>query len=281
MGFFYFLKKRKFYKHLLFAIILAFALFWVSIKLLDLYTRHGDVYLVPDFKGKTLEQLKTEGYDDYFDFQVIDSVYDDSQPRGSVFMQNPEPGSKVKQGRHLYLTLVSSMPEKVIMPNLKNLSLRQALVTLELTGLRAGQLEYVDYFARNAVIEQLVNEEPVEPGTELNRGTVVNLVVGKGDMKVFVPMPFIIGKSPKDALHDLHYASLNVGNQVYMDDDVKNAKVYRTEPPFSKDEKLDLGTVINIWYRSDKSFDFETYIHEMLGDTISADSLMQMKNRIK
>ena len=281
MGFFYFLKKRKFYKHLLFAIILTVALFWVSIKLLDIYTRHGDVYLVPDFKGKTLEQLKAEGYDDYFDFQVIDSVYDDSQPRGTVFMQNPEPGSKVKQGRHLFITLVSSMPEKVNMPNLKNLSLRQALVTLELSGLRVGSFEYVDYFARNAVIDQLVNEEPVEPGTELNRGTVVNLVVGKGEMKVFVPMPFVIGKSPKEAIYDLHYASLNIGNQVYMDDDVKNAKVYRTEPPYTKDEKLDLGTVVNIWYRSGKTFDFETYIHEMLGDTLNTDSLTQMKNTIK
>ncbi len=278
MGFFYFLKKGKFYKHLLIAIVLTVALFWISLKALSIYTRHGDVYLVPDFTGKTVEQLKEEGFNQYFDFQVIDSVYDDSKPRGSVFMQNPEAGSKVKQGRHLYLTVVASMPEKVIMPNLKNLSLRQALVSLDLSGLRVGHLEYVDYFARNAVIDQLVDEEPVEAGTELNRGTLVSLVLGKGEMKVFVPMPFIIGKSPKEALRQLHYASLNRGNEVYMDDDMANAKVYRTEPPFNSDEKLDLGTVINVWYRSDKTFDFENYIHEVLGDTISQDSLDSTKN---
>ncbi len=280
MGFFYFLKKKKFYKHLLIAIALTVVLLWVSLKLLNIYTRHGEVYLVPDFTGKTLEQLKQEGFDKYFDFQVIDSVYDDTRPKGSVFMQNPEAGSKVKQGRHLFLTVVASLPEKVMMPNLKNLSLRQAMVSLDLSGLKVGHLEYVDYFARNAVIDQLVDEEPVEPGTELNRGTRVDLVLGKGEMKVFIPMPFIIGKSPKEAIRQLHYASLNIGNEVYMDDDIINAKVYRTEPPFAKDEKLDLGAVINIWYRSDKTFDFENYIHEVLGDTISQDSLTATKNPI-
>lgn len=280
MGFFYFLKKGKFYKHLLIAIVLTIVLLWASLKVLSFYTRHGEVYMVPDFTGKTLEQLKEEGFDKYFDFHVIDSVYDDTKPKGSVFMQNPEPGSKAKQGRHLYLTLVASLPEKVVMPNLKNLSLRQALVSLDLSGLKVGTLEYVDYFARNAVIDQLVDEEPVEPGTELNRGTKVKLVLGKGDMTVFIPMPFIIGKSPAIALRQLHYASLNLGSEVYMDDDIANAKVYRTEPAFDKDKKLNLGEVINVWYRSDKTFDFENYIHEVLGDTISQDSLVSTKNSI-
>jgi len=278
MGFFYFLKKKNFYKHLLIAVVLTIALLWLSLKMLDVYTRHGDVFIVPDFTGKTLPEIDREGFDEYFDFQVIDSVYDDTKVKGAIFMQNPAPGSKVKQGRHLYLTVVASMPEKVAMPNLKNLSLRQALVTLDLNGLKAGQLEYVDYFARNAVIDQLVNEEPVEPGTELNRGTYVDLVVGKGDMKVYVSVPFIIGKSSKEVLHDLHYASLNLGNETYLDDDKENSKVYRTKPSFLTDEKLDLGTVVNVWYRSNKTFDFDSYINEMLGDTISADSLSNRNN---
>ena len=278
MGFFYFLKKKNFYKHLLIAVVLTIVLLWLSLKMLDVYTRHGDVFIVPDFTGKTLPEIDKEGFGEYFDFQVIDSVYDDTKVKGAVFMQNPVPGSKVKQGRHLYLTVVASMPEKVAMPNLKNLSLRQALVTLDLNGLKAGKLEYIDYFARNAVIDQLINEEPVEPGTELNRGAHVDLVVGKGDMKVYVSVPFIIGKSSKEVAHDLHYASLNLGSETYLDDDIENAKVFRTKPSFSTDEKLDLGTVVSVWYRSDKTFDFDSYIHEMLGDTISADSLSNRNN---
>ena len=197
-------------------------------------------------------------------------------------MQNPKPGSKVKQGRRLYLTIVAGTPEMVIMPNLKNLSLRQALVTLDINGLKSGELEYVDYFARNAIIDQLVNAEPVEPGTELRRGTMVDLVVGKGDMKVYVSVPFIIGKHPGEVAHELHYASLNLGNEVYLDDDMANARVYKTKPKFSDQEKLELGTKVDVWYRSDKLFDFDSYLQELLNDTIAADTLaksLKMNNR--
>jgi beta-lactam-binding protein with PASTA domain len=273
MGFFYFLKKKKFYKHLFFAVFLTVILIWVSLKMLDVYTRHGDVYVVPDFKGKTVEQLKEEGFDEYFDFQVIDSVYDKTLPKASVFMQNPEPGSKIKKGRRMYLTIVASVPEKATMPDLKNLSLRQALVTLEVNGLKAGNLEYVDYFARNAVIDQEINGEPVDPGTEIYKGTVVDLVVGKGEMEVHVPLPFLIGKTPDQARHEIHYASLNIGKEVFMDEDRTYAKVYRTEPEQLSDVKLNLGDTINIWYRSSRDFDFESYINEILGDTVSADTL--------
>jgi beta-lactam-binding protein with PASTA domain len=275
MGFFYFLKKGRFYKHLLIAVVLTIVLLWLSFTVLDFYTRHGDIYIVPDFQGKTMEQISGEGYGDYFVFQVIDSVYDDSKARGAVFMQNPAAGSKVKQGRRMYFTIVASMPEMVTMPNLKNLSLRQALVTLDLNGLQTGKLDYVDYFARNAVIDQMINEEPVEPGTSLRRGTPVDLVVGKGDMKVYVSVPFIIGKTHKEALHDLHYASLNLGDEIYLDDDKEDARVYRTEPPYLSDDKIDLGTSVKVWYRSPGSFDFESYIKEILSDTVTADTISQ------
>jgi len=280
MGFFYFLKKKNFYKHLFFAVIVTVILLWISLKLLDIYTRHGDVYVVPDFKGKTVEQLKQEGFNDYFDFQVIDSVYDQTLPKGSVFMQNPEPGSKIKKGRRMYLTIVASMPEKVFMPNLRNLSLRQALVTLEINGLTTGNLQYVDYFALNAVIDQLVNSEPIEPGTEIYKGTVVDLVVGNGNMDVNVTMPFLIGKTPKEAHNELHYASLNIGNEIYLDDNRHNAKVYKTEPSQMEDVNLKPGDMVNLWYRSADSFDFDAYINKMFSDTIPQDSLNNEINQL-
>ncbi len=273
MGFFYFLKKKNFYKHVLIAVILTVILLWVSLKLLDIYTRHGDVYVVPDFKGKTLSDLKQEGFDDYFTFQVVDSVYDKTLPKGSVFMQNPEAGAKIKKGRRMYLTIVAAMPKKTAMPDLKNLSLRQALVTLEVNDLKAGKLKYVNYFARNAVIDQLINGEPIEPGTEIYRGSSVDLVVGKGKMQVSVPLPFLIGKTPEEARHDLHFASLNVGKEIYMDDDKKNAKVYKTQPSQLSGVNLKLGGTVNIWYRSSELFDFDSYLNKILGDTVTAGSL--------
>ena len=123
MSFFYFLGRRKFYLHFLIAIVLSVFLLWVVLKSMDVFTQHGDVYIVPDFNGQTLEQLSDDGYDDYFIFKIIDSVYFKSKEKGTVVLQNPLPGSKVKQGRHVYLTIVAQAPELVLMPNLKNLSI--------------------------------------------------------------------------------------------------------------------------------------------------------------
>jgi beta-lactam-binding protein with PASTA domain len=229
---------------------------------------------VPDFKGKTLDEMIQEGYDEYFDFIVIDSVYDKNLPKGSVFLQNPEPGSKIKKGRRMYLTMVASMPEKVIMPNLRNLSLRQALVTLETHGLKAGHLEYVDYFARNAIIDQLINNEPIEPGTEIYKGSTIDLIVGKGEMEVYVPLPFLVGKTREEAIKELHYASLNIGEENFMDSDEKsNFRVYKTFPEQLSETKLKLGDTVDLWYRSVNQIDFDQYINELLGDTVQSDTL--------
>ncbi len=180
------------------------------------------------------------------------------------------PGSKVKQGRHVYLTIVAQTPELVLMPNLKNLSLRQALVTLESNELFVGELEYVQYFARNAVVDQLVGDEPIEPDTELRKGTTVNLVVGKGDFTAMVPMPFLIALNQMEARKKLHYNSLNVGREYFLDDnDLLYARVYKTDPETLTEDMLMLGQPVNIWYRSDELIDFQEYLKEFDPDTLT------------
>jgi len=281
MGFFYFLGQKKFYIHLLIAIGLALVIFWLALLSLDLFTRHGQVYKVPDFSGQTLPRLHQEKYDDFFDLIVIDSVYDRKREKGSVIMQHPLPGSNVKKGRHIYLTIVSEMPETVIMPNLKNLSLRQALVNLESLELPVGSLEYVDYFARNAVVEQLVNGEPIEPGTEITKGTPVKLLVGKGDYIAMIPIPVLIGKKKNEVKKALHYAYLNLGKEHFLDsDDTAHARVYKTNPEPLKDNMVNLGDKVDVWYRSDENFDFDRYRKQVLLDSLSVDTLI-MNNIIR
>lgn len=273
MSFFYFLGRRKFYLHFLIVLCLSVFLLWVILKSMDIFTQHGDLYIVPDFDGQTLEQLSDRGYNDYFIFEIIDSVYFESKQKGTVVLQNPLPGSKVKQGRHVYLTIVAQAPEIVTMPNLKNLSLRQALVTLESNELLVGELEYIQYFARNAVIDQLIGDEPIEPDTELLKGTIINLVVGKGEFEVLVPMPFLIALNQTEVRKKLHYYSLNVGREYFLDDeDIDHARVYKTDPKTLTEDMLILGQPVNIWYRSDELIDFQEYLKEFEPDTLFNDS---------
>lgn len=273
MGFFYFLGKRKFYLHFLISILFAFIILFGILKSLDFYTQHGKVYLVPDFYGKTVEQLIDNHYEEYFVLVVIDSVFDNHHGKGSILMQNPVVGSKVKLGRHIYLTVVAQMPEKTKMPNLRNLSLRQALVTLEMNKLIAGKLNYVDYFARNAVIDQMIDDETIEPDTEINTGTTIDLMVGKGKMEVKVHLPLLIAKKTIQVQKALHYASLNRGQEYFLDgDDTSHARVYKTEPDILNTKLVDLGQKIDVWYRSDEQFDFNKYLLKFTSDTLIVDS---------
>ncbi len=270
MGFFYFLGQRKFYIHLIIAIVISILLIWIVLKSMDVFTQHGDVYIVPDFNGFTIQQLDEKGYDDYFTFEIIDSVYYKKKNKGTVVLQHPLSGARVKQGRHIYLTIVAQSPEKISMPNLKNLSLRQALVTLESNEIIVGNLEYVKYFAHNAVVDQLINDEPIEPGTELVKGSLVDLVLGKGELTTMIPMPFLIGFKQAEVRKKLHYYSLNVGQEYYLDDDdTTHARVYKTDPETLTEEMLILGQPVNIWYRSDELIDFQEYLKQFESDTIT------------
>ena len=280
MSFFYFLGRRKFYLHFLIAIGLSLLLIWIVLKSMDVFTQHGDVFIVPDFNGYTIEQLAEKGYNDYFTFEIIDSVYYRKKEKGTVVLQHPLSGARVKQGRHIYLTIVAQSPEKVMMPNLKNLSLRQALVTLESVELIVGYLDYVQYFARNAVVDQLINEEPVEPETELMKGSVVDLVLGKGDLTEMIPMPFLIAYKQAEVRKKLHYYSLNVGREYFLDgDDTTHARVYKTDPETLTENGLMLGQPVNIWYRSDELIDFQEYLKQFEPDTI-AENTEYIQNKL-
>lgn len=280
MGFFYFLGQKKFYLQLLIAMVLTLVIFWGVFKFLAVFTHHGEVYLVPNFTGQTVPDLDQKGFNQYFDLMVIDSVYDVRHAPGSIVMQNPLEGAKVKKGRHIYLTIVAKSLEMVEMPDLRNLSLRQALVLLEEKGLVVKNLKYVDYFAKNAVVDQLLNGDPLDTKTKIPKGTAIGLVVGKGTHPTPVPLPFLIGDKMRDAHASLHYSSLNVGHEYFLDgNDTTHARVYKMEPAFYSHSLLDMGSPVDIWYRSDENFDFKDYIQQMRADTTQQDSVQIQKLR--
>ncbi len=275
MGFFTFLKKRKFYLHLIVAVGVSVLLLFGVLKSLDVFTRHGNVYLVPNFEGQTLDGLIDNHFEEYFTFKVIDSLYDPSKTKGSIVLQNPKSGAKVKKGRHVYLTTVALLPEKVTMPNLLHLSLRQALVTLQSAGLEVEELNYVPYFARNAVVDQLINGEPIEADTEIEKGSPIELVLGKGESLNKVALPMLIGLTKEQARSLIHYNSLNVGKEYFQEAfQPVHSRVYKTDPPALSEGLLDLGAKINLWYRSDEFFDFEEYTKQFKVDSLKSDTIV-------
>ena len=256
------MKDKWFYISLIIMLLLVIVTLNYTFNRLDKFTRHGEEFMVPDFVGMNYEDV-VETYGGDFTFILLDSIYVKNFPEGAVYQQNPAKDSKVKKGRNVYIIRTTIAPEIVAMPNLRNLSLRQAMVSLNMAGLKVDKLEFVNYFARNAVVEQKIKDVVVEPKEDVVKGTPVTLVVGLGHGDKTTNLPDLIGVSINDVKNQINNASLNVGMEIFIDDDdADNLYVSRMEPEYSIERMVPLGSEVNVWYKSIRNFDFEWYKYE-------------------
>jgi beta-lactam-binding protein with PASTA domain len=267
-----FFLSRKFWLSLFIALVLMGIILIALIKYLEVFTRQGKELVVPDFSGNTLPMIEAVGYDDLFSFIVVDSVYDESRLPGSVVMQNPIPETKVKKGRRIYFTVVASTPEMVMMPDLRDLTLRQALNVLEMHKLKTGKLIYKPSFDKNAVLAQFYMDDTVAPGDTLVKGSLIDLIIGSGERRYWIPIPFLIGKTREEAILELNMASFNLGVEFYIDTvEIGQMRVYLQEPMWDSELPFHPGDSIHLWYRSDELFDFEDYLNTFKNDSLIVD----------
>ncbi len=269
MSFFSFLLRKKFYLHLGISILITVILVFVVLQLLKSYTNFGETFIVPDFYGMTIDEVYENKYDKTFEFVIIDSIFDPKNRSQAIVIQNPLPGSLVKKDRKVYVTVVASSTEKIEMPDLIDLTLRQAINRLITKGLKVNHLGYVQDFADNAVLKQLFDGEIIEAGTLIEKGSGIDLVLGLGDNKR-VPVPFLIGLNEAEAIEAINRASFNIGSVYHHEAyDELHSRVYKQSPDWSKNKKLYKGQRVRIWLRSDTNFDFEGLIKRYFPDTVS------------
>ena len=263
MGRLHFLKEKKFYINLLIILALCGVLLWITFRLLDKYTRHDKVYTMPDFVGQDFQQVKHDYHKD-FNFILIDSVYPKGQQPGSIYQQDPLPGSKIKKGRNVYAIIVAVTPEKTIMPNLKNLSLREALGRLESSGLDVERLDYQTYSYKNNVIDQYYQGQPIQEGTELVKGSKIVLKVGFGQDRMRAKVPNLIGKPASETKRLLNLLGLNLGKEVFEDNDSIQYMCVKRMSPGPSSGSVIAGTAIDVWYHSSRTMDFKKEMNELL-----------------
>jgi beta-lactam-binding protein with PASTA domain len=225
---------------------------------LNIYTRHGQARPVPDFYGLNLEESAILARKNKLKFQVIDSVYTSVVPGGCVAEQNPGPGFKVKKRRRIMLTINAFNPEMVRVPNLVGLAYRQAIATIQSEGLEVGGRSYIPDVSVNYVIKQLHNGKEVAEGDSVQKGSVIDLVLGKGLSNQRTPVPDLIGLKLEAARNTLIYASLSLGAFAYdstivSSDDTLNAFVFKQIPEYKENSTLQLGSGLYVWLSVDSA----------------------------
>ena len=174
-----FFKPQRMGFHLVLAIIISIVIAVVCLIILKSYTRHGREVDMPNFVGQnSVALIDTLLPSDYI-IVITDEVYDKTMEPGTIIKQNPEAGEKVKKGRMVYLTVATSEPPTVIMPELRDVSLRQAEIMLNALGLELEGTILKPSPYENAVLEQLHNGRAIAAGTKIKMGDKITLVVGR------------------------------------------------------------------------------------------------------
>lgn len=270
MNFLEFIRTRVFVRNFLLSVALTILVITLILWALKWYTHHGESMIVPSLIGLTPDQIEQLETISDLEVIIVDSVFDAKMPSGSVLIQDPVAGSKVKRHRKVYLTTVAVMPEKVDMPDLVDLSLRQAGATLETYGLKLGKVTYVPDIAANAVLGQYHKSQVIEPGFEILKGSVIDLRVGQSFGGGRFQLPFLIGKTRQEALDLLNNNLLTIGSEIYDDDaDPETARVYSQSPSYSPGRLLNAGQPVSLVFKDPSEFDFETHLQTFANDTLN------------
>jgi beta-lactam-binding protein with PASTA domain len=105
-------------------------------------------------------------------------VYNETSEAFSIVEQIPAANEEVKPDRAIYVIINSGNKPKVKMPKLIDQSLTLSKAVLKNNGLVLGKVSYsYDEIGNNLVVSQTINGREIQPGTLINKGTVVDLVV--------------------------------------------------------------------------------------------------------
>lgn len=251
-----FLKSRLFWKQVGLAMVIGVAIILLLIIWLNIYTRHGQSRPTPEIRGLTISEAEHVAGKNRMKLQVIDSVYTTVVPRGCIAEQIPAPGHRVKKGRTIKATINAFNPEMVSVPDLVGLPRRQALSIIETAGLQIGQLNYVPDLTVDFVLRQTIHGREVSPGDSVQKGMVIDLVLGRGLSSQRTPLPRLTGSTLDQARNEILEASLNLGayvfdNTVTTTDDSLRAFVYKQNPDYRRDATVQLGSAVYIWLTTD------------------------------
>jgi beta-lactam-binding protein with PASTA domain len=245
-----YLISKEFRTQLKYALAIFFALIFIINICLWFFTRHSNKLVVPDFKGLTLVEATELADDNNMQIQIMDSVYNLLQAPGSVIEQDPKSGSSVKKHRRIFLIMNAMNPEKIVMPNVVGVSLRQAIAILELNGLMVGKLKYVPDIATNNVLNQRLKGKEIRSGKEINKGSYIDLVLGQAGGES-AEVPDLIGLTKHNAEKKIALAYLNLGKIHYSESIVTSADSIKAfvqkQKPDIDAKYVAMGTKVDIW----------------------------------
>jgi len=177
------------------------------------YTNYNEGVTVPDLTKISLQEAESllESYG--FRYEILDRRAHSSYPPDYIIDQAPAPRQIVKPNRKIFLTVSTDTRPTVVVPNVENMSLRNARIQLENSGLEVGVISMESGRFRDTVIRQ-----SIAAADTVDQGTVVDLAVSDGLGDELVRVPEIVGLPYQEAQQRILEAGLRIGQITYQPD---------------------------------------------------------------
>ncbi len=201
---------------------------------------------VPDFRGMTVEAAENEASRYELTITEVGSEYSDTYSEGEICSQSPAEGSNISKG-DVVSVVVSKGPQQSTVPDVRGQTLDAATKTLKDADLSVGSV--TESYSSSVKAGQVISQG-IEPDSEVERNTAVNLEISLGE-KPYAVVPDVRGKSLDTASSMLSDAKLNVGNISYQDSDEDEGTVI--SQGYNPNDHVDEYTAVDLVVSSGKS----------------------------
>lgn len=171
-----------------------------------------DIVEVPKVIGMDIEKAREKFFSVGLLTEIRSKEYDNQIPVQSVISQFPDVGEKVKKGRKIAV-VVSKGKEIAVIPDVRNLSERQARMVLKKNGFTLGNV--VKSFSDDKPVDVIIDAFP-KSGTTVSREIEVDLYVSKGPRPTHAEAPNLVGESIGSAKKKIEESGLVVGKINYQ-----------------------------------------------------------------
>ena len=234
--------------NLLIAVVVAVVLFCIAQVWMKGYTLHGKEVTIPEVTGMSQEEAEIVLKSSELYLVIVDSTYSDKSPLGTVVEQTPPAHSHAKPNRPVYVVMNARTKRMIPLPELHDVSYRQAEATLRSLGLKVQNVLYEPSLYPDNVLDVRDGETSLEEGTRLPEGTGVTLVIGRRQGNAMVSVPALLGMSLSGARSTLLNAGLTVGAFTYDEEPTPETLdsyiVYQQSP--TEGTIIQEGSTVNI-----------------------------------
>lgn len=192
--------KNPYVFNLLLAVAVLCVLIFGTLKWLDSYTRHNEAVVVPDVKGLKVEEAEEFFRNNNLRFNVIDSVFSKDVKPGAIVELVPSAGSKVKEGRIVFITVNAMTSQMAAIPEVEDLSFRQAYALLRARGFEHVEIEYVPGDYKDLAVEVALQGRRLKNGEHVSLTAPLTLKVSSGEREISVDSLNLSDGAPVESL---------------------------------------------------------------------------------